>query len=239
MRIIAQVVSGNEADRYLTPCLDWLSTIVDDIHVYDDRSTDGSVQIARAISHVTVRDERRPSFDENEGLFRQDAWWAMERTLKPAEDDWVFAVDTDEFPVGLLGAFQDRDCLEVDIEDSHGHPVQHKIVEVFDRNDSGLWYRTDGFWGTITGKRLAPYRPAGHFEPVQRGGGSLPTYINGPAWQARQSVILHLGYARPSDREAKFGRYSAEAGIHASTHIKSIVTAPSLARWEGIIPDVL
>lgn len=238
-RLIAQLVCGNEARRYLRPCLEWLATIVDDIHVYDDRSEDDSLLISRGYGTVTVRDERRPSFTDNEGGFRQDAWWAMERALKPADGDWVFTVDTDEFPVALAGVFTERGCLDYELDRAGDRTVQFNIPEIFRRDDDGLHYRTDGYWPTITGRRLAPWRPAGQFDLIERGGGSLPSYTYGAPWHAETAAILHLGYARPEDRVEKYNRYRDPDGVHSNDHVGSILGHPVLHRWEGAVPDVL
>ena len=68
------------------------------------------------------------------------------------------------------------------------------------------------------------------------GCGSEPTYVgSGRHTKAPDGLFLmHYGYARKADQKAKHERYTslAEHG-HADKHVQSIVTRPSLRRWDG------
>ena len=59
MRIIASMVLKNEADRYLRAMLQHNHVWWDDLFVYDDQSTDNSVEIAMEYTdHVVIRVDR-------------------------------------------------------------------------------------------------------------------------------------------------------------------------------------
>ena len=75
MRILGVMPVRDEADRWLDASLSWQKNFLDDIFVYDDRSTDRTLQIAlKHTPNVKVRSEDEPSFLEHEGKFRQNCW---------------------------------------------------------------------------------------------------------------------------------------------------------------------
>lgn len=237
------MVIKNEKDRYLESCIRWAQQFLDEIFVYDDRSTDGSAELAHELGCRTVlRGENVPTFLEHEGRFRAAAWRSLESVMKPSSNDWIFALDADEFPVS------DKDPIRLAIEKSikkanyNGKPaVVLPFPEIFKIENGKFYSRVDGEWGRIRGSRLFKYRPNAQWNSKPMGCGSEPTYVA----QGRASLncfglsVLHLGYAKVEDQYNKYKRYSSLVKHgHADKHIKSIVTPPKLVEWEGPIPEL-
>lgn len=73
--IYSYMVTRNESSRYLDACLSWNLPHIDGLAVYDDHSTDDTVELARQHgAKATIRSDDVPSFMEHEGQFRQAAW---------------------------------------------------------------------------------------------------------------------------------------------------------------------
>lgn len=233
MRIFAMVVAKNEADRYLGAFLEWTKTFVDEICLYDDQSTDDTVD--RALAHgalVGVRPDDVPAFLEHEGQFRQAAWRWMETTVEPVGGDWIICLDVDEFLVDERG---EREALEEAARwvPQLGNALTLKIVEMFDQTKDGLYRRVDGFWNDIIGVRFIEWTSGGEFPSGALACGSVPTYahpVGGPG-----PVILHMGYVDPLDRVAKHERYVSLPG-HASSHVQSILRPGRVELWDGPLP---
>lgn len=237
MRFFALLPTRNEANRYLRECLIWHSWIFDGIFVFDDRSTDNTVDIARDYATVEIR-VQDPSFAQHEGQFRQQAWDAMVARFQPTERDWIFALDADEFLVSNEGLSQTTllYCAAIQAENNHQDSVTIPIPEVFSTSANEVYIRTDGFWAGLAQPRLCKYRPNAQFSNKKMASGSLPTYANlAPADNNCSLNLLHFGYARAEDRYVKHERYKDVPG-HNPTHVASILTKPKLQKWEGPIP---
>lgn len=238
VKIIAMVVVKNEAHRYLSAFIEWTKTFTDEIAIYDDRSTDGSVDIALRKGCLTaVRFPDDPSFLEHEGRFRENAWRWMSTATGATEGDWVFSLDADEFFVDERG---ERQGLEADIV---GIPADASlsfgIPEIFDQVEgdgiAALYQRVDGWWGAIRGQRLAPWTSGATFPDRSMGCGSVPMGSRSGLEFRGSGSILHFGYLDPEDRLAKYRRYQELPG-HSSKHIESIVQEPKLELWQGPLP---
>ena len=218
----------DEADRYLDLSLSALCPAVDEVFVYDDQSTDRTVEVARHhAAHVVIRPNAVPAFLEHEGRFRQAAWDAFCATIVPQPGDWVLAVDADEIVLA------EGDPKAVLRSGAVGVARGIKIPEVFDVRDGTPYIRLDGQWGKIIGSRFFAYQHGGVFADKAMASGSEPTYVVGVNRQMLEGFwLLHLGYANPRDRAEKYARYSMRPG-HADTHVASIVKEPDLARWNG------
>lgn len=239
MRLIANMVIRNEADRYLQSCLEWLRPQVDEIFVGDDRSTDDSVNIALgAGATVYTRGLDETSFLKAEGAFRSLCWQRMIEVFNPGAGDWIVGVDADEFTVG-------RNLRELAAEAQRNQyvSINVRIPEIFALNP--LSERIDGYWGTITGTRLMGFNPSApqDFRHNRMGSGVFPAYAyEGKNWNERKECgirMLHMGYANLEDRKSKYERYtSIIANGHADKHIRSIMEPPRLLLWEGEVPEV-
>lgn len=238
-RLHAVLVARNEADRYLDAVLWSLPT--DSIHLFDDRSTDDTVALAESHGvEVTLRPEGTCSFAEHEGWFRQAAWTAFEARLKPEPEDWVLAVDCDEFLVALgdvRGAV--RNAIHT-ADAMWAAAVRLPIPEVFEVRQDGPHVRMDGYWGTLSAPRLFRYRHGGRFNPSAIACGSEPTYVAlSHAASSDGLALAHYGYATKEDRRAKYDRYMAMANHgHNPAHIQSILSTPVVRPLEQLPPVV-
>jgi len=233
----------DEESRYLKSCLEWNSQFCDDLFIYDDRSSDNSVEIAEEYGTVAVRLVDDSSFMEHEGQFRQAAWESFEATVKPELGDFCLSFDLDEFLT--LRQTSDPEAIRGVLESvaaRMGSYVSQEIpfAEVFNVGVSGQpFVRTDGFWGTIRASRFFAYKPDGQFMNQSMGCGSAPSYvIRGSSMSSSNDLVfLHYGYAVFEDRVNKHDRYSSvEENGHSSKHIQSILTKPELSKWTGPYP---
>lgn len=224
------MVTRNEATRYLEPCLESLTKIVDDVVIMDDRSTDDTIDICKAHgATVTSRPAGVPSFVEDESAFRSAAW----RTLRAAagRHDWILCVDADEMLIARLGEVRRwLDRMATLGEDVDGYSL--KVREVFEIRDGVPMIRTDGYWGQITALRFCRWVPDDTFWERTMGCGSVPKRVRIVS-QAHSVEMLHYGYARPEDRDAKHRLYTARSG-HNISHVRSILTRPTLEPYLGI-----
>ncbi len=238
MTLLAHLVARNEADRYLDAALAALPTEL--VHVYDDRSTDATVEVARQHGAVVgTRAADEPSFMEHEGQFRQAAWQSFESCLLPQVGDWVLAVDCDEFLVAsgdlclALAA-----AIEV-ARDIGAVGVDLPIPEIWDFCEGQAWQRLDGYWAMLSAPRLFAYQPGGRFVDQAMACGSVPTYVR-EGFVSQDTcglAIAHLGYLDPADRVIKYERYSGVPG-HSSTHVKSIRQSAQLGVVDWQMPAV-
>lgn len=246
IRIIGHMVVRNEMGRYLEPCLTAALEYCDVVHVYDDLSDDGTLDWLRAWAPgrrllVDWRLFEMPSFAEDESAFRQEAWLSMTKETRARPNDWVMCLDADEFVVTKNPAAMTdiRGQLEDEINRARVRQrtsIAFDVPEVFDTRDGELSIRTDGYWGKIKATRLVRYDGLSEFHPRVEGGGSIPSRPKQRDWNAGNVVLLHMGYARPEDRQAKHARYSEGKG-HNSAHVASIVTKPRLQKWTGAVPS--
>jgi glycosyltransferase involved in cell wall biosynthesis len=237
IKIHGIMVMKNESSRYLRSCLEWMSNFFDSLFIYDDQSTDSSVEIASNFGLVKVRESSVPSFIENESAFRMSAWKAFEESIKPSIGDWVFSFDADEFLVfgedlvPVIETAQSQGCVGVSIP----------FPEVFDIQNDTPFVRVDGFWGSIRGPRLFEYRHGGVWNPKKMGCGSEPTYVSSGSisYTCQRLAVLHYGYAKDIDKQKKWERYgNMDFHGHDDAHIRSIMADPTLERWSGQIPVV-
>lgn len=248
MRVLCQTVVRNEASRYWDSWLDWHVPIFgeDCVHVYDDHSDDDDETVGMAIdAGVSVTsDDDAPRFLEHEGRCRQRAWNAMEALLGPEPGDWVFCIDSDEF---LVGRSDERNSLYRACEWANHQRRGAYVVsipevfysEVEDGKMTKLAVRVDGWWNKIAGTRLFAWHAGGVFADKVMASGSEPTYVPAAARTSLQDMwLLHYGYARLEDRKAKYLRYTVSPGGHANTHVQSILSDPTLVRWDGPMIDV-
>jgi hypothetical protein len=234
-RIIGHMVTRNELGRYLTATIQWMREITDVQYVYDDRSIDGTFgHLQRAGVPASQRNPSDPSFEDDESAFRANAWQAMEEHHEPSPNDWILCVDADEFIVAPHPE-RTRDVLTETVEQHRTHgAVTVAVNEVFGFDDDHTpLLRLDGYWGQITACRLVRWRYGAQFPTRTEGGGSVPAAWTTTATSIVDLSVMHLGYARASDREAKHARYRATSG-HNPRHIASILEPPKLTRWEGL-----
>lgn len=219
----------DEADRWLSSTLSHLAKRRIGVLVCDDGSTDDTVAIAQQFENVTVvsRPVGIPSFLEHEGYFRQWCWSELP-ALGIAEDDWVLAIDADEFFLGEPKLDAPKAITAWAIP----------VVEIWAVDDEGAIYeRKDGFWPHNDQPRLARWQDRTPvFRDRKMASGSIPLYAQNGVLRTNWERILHFGYARSIDRQRKYERYTLHNFGHNPIHIESILTSPSLERWAGEVP---
>lgn len=213
--IIGSMVIFNEMDRYLQASLTRMLEVCDKVFVADDRSTDGSAELAKEMGcEVWVRPSYRFSFMENEGQFREDAWNAMQ-VLEPSTEDWILSMDSDEY---FAGHFPDLKNAESPCFSIYRH-------EIWAQDPYRV--RTDVFWAMDYPRRIARWNPGQKFLDVPMGCGSVP--FQKSERLARSNTILHFGFMTEEDRVKKYNRYkSLKNHGHNEKHIDSIITQPTL-----------
>lgn len=238
MRIFSLTVGRNEAHRYLHPVLDHCLGIFDDVFYFDDGSDDESVEIAHDLNcTVYERPPTTPTFLDNEGMFRAEAWMRFEELCQPAPGDWVLINDCDEVLVSWYGSDEVsvRLTLEKVCAAASGHPaVMLEIPEVWGFDEDGCpLIRMDGLWNTIHAPRLVAYRPGGQYVAGDLGVPAVPSYAQRGPWFGTDTLrLMHYGYAAPQDAGIKYERYTGRTG-HGNAHVESIISlSKELVRWD-------
>lgn len=225
-RLIGHMVVRNEIDRWITATAPALLARCDVVVAHDDGSVDGTPEYLEDIGVLVTRDPRFV-FRDDESACRGAGWRSMEEVANPQIGDRIVCVDADEILVG-------EDELP---ETSQAYALPVDEVFSFDTDGHPL-VRTDGYWGHIQAVRLVQWRPGGTFHPRREGGGSVPSAWAAGAVATKRLRILHLGYARMTDRFLKYERYSTTMA-HNPTHVMSILEPPILKRWPGEMPPEL
>lgn len=245
MRLFALTVGRNERYRYLAPMLAHMKGIVDGHFFYDDQSDDGTEKLAKlADCRVVSRRNVHASFVQDEGRFREDAWFDFESEMDPELEDWVLVIDCDEFLVnrGETDVYK-QVRWEISVAETAGATaIDLAIPEVFGLDDDGTpLIRTDRLWGTIHAPRLFKYRHYGTYYHGEFGVPAVPNYVMGgqPWASSTHLALMHYGYAREKDQLAKYERYSGRAG-HGDAHVQSIISPDKeLVRWPYPSPSLL
>jgi glycosyltransferase involved in cell wall biosynthesis len=241
MKIIGLLTTKNESGRYLESCLKWNSKIFDELYIYDDQSTDSTVEICSEYGKVKIREDNIPTFMDHEGNFRQAAWeWAGSES----NPDWIMTFDADEFIVPSLKEINAKKGL-YDLA-SYAESVKKKSVlisipEIWEISNP-LKIRKDGFWAKNSNPRLIKWNESDTvFLDKPMGSGNGPAYCwKNPLSTVHLISILHFGYAKPEDRQRRYERYkSINNHGHNKKHIDSIIDKnPSLTNWLGSTPKV-
>ena len=229
MKLVAQMVCKNEADRFLEPVLKHLTSIVDEVVFTDDCSTDNSVEIAASYgAHTYKMDES--TFATNEGLLRNTAWNNLSNHASPG--DWVLAIDADE---ELWSSRPDNDIRKLMAQDS---------FDVINIRFFHMWnethYRNDKLWTPNNSTRMFRFFYGGQFLDRKLACGSEPTYVQTLMRRGRYMadsglIMKHLGYVRDEDKKMKYDRYMAldHGDFHQLSHIESIIDPePELIEWK-------
>jgi hypothetical protein len=172
--LAAALIVRDEAD-HLPGCLESLTGVVDEVHVLDTGSTDGTAELAAELG-ATVAHAR----------WRDDFAFARNAAQEGWSSEWVLAIDADtrlvadRAALGDLLSHTDADVLLIDIDNVHDEtPYTHQGGRLY-RPDAVLW----------TGRV--------HEQLIGRNG---PARV---AAAPRTTIsMIHLGYAEPAVRVAK------------------------------------
>lgn len=240
MKIIASIVLRNEEKRFLKSFLEWHSNIFDYIYIFDDQSSDATVDICRQYTDlIDIRKNDEPSFSDHEGKFRQTAWNNMSKTCHLMKNDWVVSLDADEFFTAIKG--KEKDTLSQLIDyGSHTKKLAIAIEKVEIWNTNPFQARVDGFWRRDKSIRLVKWRPKATFVNSKLGCGSIPEYgIQNYIHGIHIAHLLHCGYSIPGTAEKKYELYkNIDDNKHNPEHIKSLLTTPTLIDWNGKCPPM-
>jgi len=194
MRVVAMMAIYNEASRYLRRVLKHLFTLVDQVIVLDDCSTDEGPEICREFSkiHVFRPFNHRTEYQESDRwarLFQETAKWQPDWILATAADQ---ILDTSPKDFHILLSKEDISCY---------------CFSVYD-----MWtethYREDEYWKShkMCFARLMRFDPNRQYSYLEKSLHSqiLPLQI-GPC--VRSDIrIKHLGFIRPEDRIERYRR---------------------------------
>ena len=231
MKLVASLITRNEMDRYLKPCIMALESFCDEIRVLDDFSDDGSYSWLLKRESVRLLSSTGPTFFASEGAARNALLdWTLD-----AEPTHVLAIDADEFVTN-------GQALRNQIHENRKQPVWTlKMEEVWKADEQNLWIRNDGGWRAheipclwrvpenmpndwrITDRALACGREP---EPVR--------HLFRRSIKTGES-ILHFGWTNESARNDRYQRYVTHDGgeFHANQHIQSIMYPDNRVRLQG------
>jgi len=229
-KIYGVMVMKNEEHRYLKECLKWASSFLDEIFIFDDRSTDNSVEIASEFATVSIRPESSPSFLDNEALFRSEAWQSFEDLASPSVKDWVLTFDADEF---LYSTSSLRDSL-LGYSKLEFDSVKIDFLEVFRAQKDFLSVRIDPYWDSISSPRFFRFQKNATWAKSSMGCGSEPLYARSNPLVQTDIKMLHFGYANKVDRLEKYDRYISKPG-HSISHVKSILTEGKYENYPNVV----
>jgi hypothetical protein len=220
----------DEAGRYLDSMLQHTKHVVDDMFIFDDGSSDNSVEVG--LRHCfAVSGIAESAFLVDEGDLRSTALSELARIV---DLDWVLSIDADEFIVTT------KEILAEIVDEAEGagkNCVEFMIPEVFQLYPPMV--RVDGFWGGIRGARLFKFEGDVRFKSGLACG-SVPLSVSRQSTMTvgiDRACILHYGYANVEDRRVRFERYDGQSG-HNKKHVDSIMSNPLLMEWKGVVPDV-
>jgi glycosyltransferase involved in cell wall biosynthesis len=234
------LVTKNESSRYLQKFIEH-HNFFDDVFVYDDRSDDQTVELARSAGwRVVIRQEDEPSFMEHEGKFRFNSWKSFEENMHPEYGDWILSIDADEFIITESDLTIKENILEEikKAEDANHHLIRILRREIWKMDETGCFLRVDGFWKNDIIYRLFKYKENGTWSKKPMGCGSAPTYVGMNGRLSQNLFVLHFGYTNSDDRQTRYDRYiSLPDHGHNDQHIKSIIKNPVLKKYSGPKPE--
>lgn len=239
-KVHLMLVTKNEGSRYLPKFIEH-HNFFNNVFVYDDRSEDNTVELAKSQNwNVVVRQEDEPSFIEHEGKFRFNSWKHFEETMQPKEEDWILSIDADEFLITDTNLTIEEALInEIDKAESlNFHSIKMFRREVWKMDASGCHLRVDGFWKNDILFRLFKYRPDAQWSKKPMGCGSAPTYVGHSGQLTEDLTVLHFGYTNQEDRQTRYDRYTSLVDHgHNDQHIKSIIVNPTLKKYSGPLPE--
>lgn len=229
-RIIAQMVVKDEANRYLEEVLVHLKTIVDEIVITDDGSTDNTVEICKKYTD-NVYENKDSMFSVNESTLRHGAWKNLQTHAR--KGDWILCIDGDE------KLFETRKSLRELIRTTRYDVLGITFVHMWNKTH----FRVDKAWAPVVSSRLFRYLPEEEFSDRRMACGSEPLYvrrlISEHRFFPRTGLIMqHLGYARDEDKKAKYDRYMEldKGEFHAKAHLESILDSNvQLRNWDDVL----
>jgi hypothetical protein len=199
-RLVLAMLVRNEAGRYLRTVLESALPWVDAVAILDDASTDSTVLECQELlkgAESLIRIRTESGFDQ-EWAVRQELW-GIAMSMRP---DWVLVLDADE--VLDIGA---GPTIRAFTESPEVNWLAFPLYDMW----SATHYRDDALWTAhnrhfCMATRVWP-EVAYHWATSAQHCGRLPANALRGAGAFAEARILHMGWSRQVDREAKFLRY--------------------------------
>lgn len=228
MKLIASMIVRNEADRYLDVCFESLLSFVDEIRVLDDGSDDWTQELVGAHERIVPLRTNDPLFFRHEGRARQALLdWTMQ-----GEPTHILALDADEFVA-------DGQALRHAMEEGSATGVwKLTMTEVWAAGEDWLAVRMDGDWKPrpIGIAYEVPHdwwtdrqkRRHWRMHDLALACGRTPLWITMTGNRTTTdpvTEILHFGWTKESERDARYQRYVTHDGgmYHQNKHLESIM----------------
>ncbi len=251
MKLYALMVVRNEAKRMLFNAVANAKAWADGVLVYDDISSDDSVNVALGGGAMVVqRSPKDPSFMEHEGRFRTNALRAFDGVLE--EGDWVFVLDADETlehrqqsvghvrPVlnNLIVAADMRSALGVDFEivtvwDAVEKQPAPGAVGVFLTEPRVRRDSTPEYTWVMAEPRLWRYRKGVGFQDLPMACRNAPADVySNKLYPNHPLALMHWGLSNPIWRREHWARYVAHPSGHNPQWVDSYLDKdPPLVAW--------
>lgn len=233
----AMIVGPGEGDRYLGRMLDKAAAWADHIVIVKDHVDPHTAEVidtgrrvdghAPSIWHYGIEESGDPAitFLTDESAVRNLLLAALDACPAVRDGDLVVVLDADE-------QLNDRErpvrtALERLVTPPRG--IEAWSMWFFHLwTEDGTHYRADGGWAPAQQFRIFRHRQGARIDSRPLACTAIP-----PSAQPRAEAaleVLHWGYARPADRQAKYERYMEIDGgrFHALGHLESILTDPVL-----------
>lgn len=209
------MIRVKDGERYIRKPLEQMQRICDNIVVFNDHSTDSTVNICKEFSKVKIIDSQFDTFSEI-----RDRNFILNEAKK-FNSRWLTTLDCDE-------VFEDKiyDNIEsmINVEDpqvlTYLNPMEHLW-------DSDKQWRQDGLWGSFLQERLFKNLPNQQIKSTEDGSTLSGCVPNTPMFNKRINLtrLLHYGNRDADVRQRKYDFYSK---LYREKGVSSL----ALGQWE-------
>lgn len=228
-KITLSMVVKNEEKRYLKEVLNKAKEYIDNAVIIDDASNDNTINIIKEelkdIPYILI--ENKESKFSNEYELRKQQW---EETIK-INPDWIIFLDADEI---LEDKFKDKVKDMINNKEVDGYLF--RLYDFWDNEN----YRDDILWCAHNTYRLFLIRYQENFiykfKNTAQHCGRIPYNCINLPYSISDLRIKHYGWAKESDRIAKYNRYmelDPKGEFGDMNQYKSILDKnPNLVKWK-------
>lgn len=198
-KLTAMLIVRNEAERYLSRCLESLLRFVDDIVIIDDASEDDTPELCLSYPRVTLYRRAVPLFLSHEAELRRELW----HYTAAGKPEWILAIDADEFLEASA-----RQEIPYLLRQSYFKAIGFRLFDCWGNEDC---FRSDGLWNPwLRGfsSYMVKYQPQleAVWPDLKFHCGRLPLAYRRLVPYESSIRIKHLGWANPADIHAKYRR---------------------------------
>lgn len=199
MRDIIGAMRIKNEQRWIARSIESQLPIVSRLLIFDDHSTDDTVEICKSFPGVEVF---RSPFDGSLNEVRDKNWLLDRLNEVAAEGDWIMMCDGDE---ELAPGSAEQIRWIVDRQGANQGTFRFQVLYLW---DSPSQIRVDGIYATFYRPSLFRLVPRQKFQSVS-GGGFHCSNAPVPGGSARTNVkLLHYGYLHRADRIRKWEFYN-------------------------------